>query len=85
MRNYKINIKKTIFQKSWVAERCKTKKTSRKPKKKIQRSWKWKRLGKVIKYHGKVIKPWLGGGTIYIYIPVVPHKAVAEVSKIGNL
>ena len=21
---------------------------------------------------------------IYIYIPVVPHKAVAEVSKIGN-
>ena len=22
---------------------------------------------------------------IYIYIPVVPHKAVAEVSKIGNL
>ena len=21
----------------------------------------------------------------YIYIPVVPHKAVAEVSKIGNL
>ena len=25
--------KKTIFQKSWVAERCKTKKTSRKPKK----------------------------------------------------
>ena len=26
-------LKKTIFQKSWVAERCKTKKTSRKPKK----------------------------------------------------
>ena len=27
------------------------------------------------------------GHTIYIYvhIPVVPHKAVAEVSKIGNL
>ena len=24
-------------------------------------------------------------GYIYIYIPVVPHKAVAEVSKIGNL
>ena len=23
--------------------------------------------------------------TVYIYIPVVPHKAVAEVSKIGNL
>ena len=23
--------------------------------------------------------------TIIIYIPVVPHKAVAEVSKIGNL
>ena len=22
---------------------------------------------------------------IYMYIPVVPHKAVAEVSKIGNL
>jgi hypothetical protein len=22
---------------------------------------------------------------LYIYIPVVPHKAVAEVSKIGNL
>ena len=22
---------------------------------------------------------------IYIYIPVVPHKAVAEVSKIGSL
>ena len=22
---------------------------------------------------------------VYIYIPVVPHKAVAEVSKIGNL
>ena len=22
---------------------------------------------------------------IYIYTPVVPHKAVAEVSKIGNL
>ena len=22
---------------------------------------------------------------IYIYIPIVPHKAVAEVSKIGNL
>ena len=54
MRNYKINIKKkTIFQKSWVAERCKTKKTSRKPKKTkktiFQRSWKWKRLGKRLK------------------------------------
>ena len=22
---------------------------------------------------------------VYIYVPVVPHKAVAEVSKIGNL
>ena len=28
-------------------------------------------------YHAKNI--------LYIYIPVVPHKAVAEVSKIGNL
>ena len=46
-------LKKTIFQKSWVAERCKTKKTSRKPKKNkktiFQRSWKWKRLGKRLK------------------------------------
>ena len=22
---------------------------------------------------------------MYVYVPVVPHKAVAEVSKIGNL
>ena len=30
---------------------------------------------------------WKIDGSIckYIYIPVVPHKAVAEVSKIGNL
>ena len=28
---------------------------------------------------------WIAGGYLTIYIPVVPHKAVAEVSKIGNL
>ena len=28
---------------------------------------------------------WVNEGYIYIHIPVVPHKAVAEVSKIGNL
>ena len=28
---------------------------------------------------------WTLNMYIYIYIPVVPHKAVAEVSKIGNL
>ena len=29
--------------------------------------------------------PLEGWRDMYIYIPVVPHKAVAEVSKIGNL
>jgi len=33
-----------------------------------------------------VVDPWPNKGVfVYIYIPVVPHKAVAEVSKIGNL
>jgi hypothetical protein len=27
---------------------------------------------------------WIFFGNLYMYIPVVPHKAVVEVSKIGN-
>ena len=30
--------------------------------------------------------PWLGRSVVhFLLLPVVPHKAVAEVSKIGNL
>ena len=50
---------------------------------KLKCTTKWGWIVKGLKLDFRAIE--LTENYIYIYIPVVPHKAVAEVSKIGNL